>query len=62
MSKKKIKSIEDYVNSTKKEKESEDFPFFDSFAAMFPSPLELGIVAGVIILGIIAILVFVHCK
>lgn len=62
MSNKKIKSIEDYVNSTKKEKENEYFPFFDPFADIFPSGLELAITAGVIILGAIAFLLFVHCK
>jgi hypothetical protein len=63
MNKKKIESIRDYMDATKpKEKDSDDFfLYFDPMGdALFPSGLELAIMAGVIIFSIVLFLIFVH--
>jgi hypothetical protein len=60
MSKKKIKSIEDYVNSTKKDNDSGDFLFIDPFTMLPVDGLALAIIAVIIIVGTLAFLLFVH--
>lgn len=60
MSKKKIKSIEDYVNSTKKENDSDDFLFIEPFTMLPVDGLILAIIAGVIIAAAIGFILFAH--
>lgn len=60
MSNKKIKSIEDYVNSTKKGSDDDDFLFIEPFTMLPVDGLALAIIAVIIIVGTLAFLLFVH--
>lgn len=64
MSKKKIKSIEDYVNSTKKwsDDDDDDFLWIEPFTMLPVDGLSMAITAVIIIGGAIVFLLFVHCK
>ena len=60
MNKKKIESISDYVNSTKKEENKYDFLYYDP---LFMTPVDgliLAIIAVVFILGAVAAAIFVY--
>jgi hypothetical protein len=62
MNKKKIESISDYVNSTKKE-ENNLYDWVEPFSMLPMSGLGLAIFAGIaIVTAVIFIIVTVHCS
>jgi len=60
MKRKKINSIEDYVNSTKKKADKYDFLYYDPLFMTPVDGLTLAIIAVVVILGAVAAAIFIH--
>jgi hypothetical protein len=63
MKRKKINSIEDYVNSTKKKEDKYDKYDFLYYDPLFMTPVDgliLAIIAVVVILGAVAAAIFIH--